>query len=100
MRAFSLVAAAASTLILAGTAVAQTPAAVPPLNVMRPDYSGVPVGEIASLEAGAFLARANDSSSAWTSADISLRQLQTGQEVHTKFNVSSIGLVYSISLRF
>jgi long-subunit fatty acid transport protein len=48
-------------------ALAQTaplpPVAVPPLNVMLPNYDSVPVGEIASLEAGAFLVRANDTSS-------------------------------------
>ena len=37
--------------------------AVPPANLMLPNYVGVPVGEIASLEAGAFLVRANDTSS-------------------------------------
>ena len=40
-------------------------AAVPPVNIVLPNYNGVAVGEIASLEAGAFLARANDSSSGW-----------------------------------
>jgi hypothetical protein len=39
------------------------PAAVPPVNVLLPNYDSVPVGEIGSLEAGAFLVRANDTSS-------------------------------------
>jgi hypothetical protein len=37
--------------------------AVAPTNVLLPNYSGVPIGEIGGLEVGAFIARANDSSS-------------------------------------
>jgi hypothetical protein len=37
--------------------------AVTPTNILLPNYSGVPIGEIGGLEVGAFLARANDSSS-------------------------------------
>jgi hypothetical protein len=46
---------------------AQTPPPVanPPFNVTLPNYTTVPVGELASLEAGAFVARANDTSSAF-----------------------------------
>jgi hypothetical protein len=50
------------------TAVAQTapPAvATAPLNILVPNYNSVAVGEIGSLEANAFLARANDASSAF-----------------------------------
>jgi opacity protein-like surface antigen len=39
--------------------------ALPPANVLLPNNGGVPIGEIAGLEVGAFLARANDSSSAF-----------------------------------
>ena len=56
--------------VLSGTAGAQTPpplpsAAVPPLNIMLPNYNGVPAGEIGSLEGGAYVARANDASAAF-----------------------------------
>ena len=43
-------------------AASRRPAAV---SVMLPNYNTVPVGELASLEAGAFVARANDTSSAF-----------------------------------
>ena len=51
----------------ASPAGAQTPPPVaePPFNVILPNYNTVPVGELASLEAGAFVARANDTSSAF-----------------------------------
>ncbi len=51
----------------ASSAIAQTPPAAsePPFNVTLPNYNTVPVGELASLEAGAFVARANDTSSAF-----------------------------------
>lgn len=39
--------------------------AVPPANVLLPNYGAVPIGEIGGLEVGAFLARANDSSSTY-----------------------------------
>jgi hypothetical protein len=39
--------------------------AIPPSNVVLPNYSTVPIGEIGGLEVGAFIARANDSSSAF-----------------------------------
>jgi hypothetical protein len=51
-----------------GAALAQTaPPAVTtaPLNILVPNYSSVAVGEIGSLEANAFVARANDASSAF-----------------------------------
>jgi hypothetical protein len=38
---------------------------VPPLNIMLPNYNGVPAGEIGGLEGGAFVVRANDSSAAF-----------------------------------
>jgi len=47
----------------AQSAAAVPPVAQPPVNVMLPNYAGVTVGEIASLEAGAFVVRANDTSS-------------------------------------
>jgi hypothetical protein len=56
---------------LAALAGAQTPTpslppvAVPPLNVIVPNYNGVAVGEVASLEAGAYLARVEDGSATW-----------------------------------
>jgi long-subunit fatty acid transport protein len=44
-----------------------TPAAravtVPPVSLILPNYNNVPVGEVAALEGGAFVARANDTSS-------------------------------------
>jgi hypothetical protein len=36
--------------------------AVPSVSVILPNYNSVPIGEVAGLEAGAFVARANDSS--------------------------------------
>ena len=36
--------------------------AVPPVNIVLPNYETMPIGETAGLEAGAFVARANDSS--------------------------------------
>lgn len=36
--------------------------ALPPTNVLLPNYGGVPAGETGSLEVGAFIARADDSS--------------------------------------
>ncbi len=39
------------------------PVAVPPVNIVLPNYNGVAVGEIAGLEGGAYVARANDASS-------------------------------------
>lgn len=47
---------------LAALAQGPPPAAVPPLNILLPNYESVPVGEIAGLEAGAFLVRADDTS--------------------------------------
>lgn len=41
------------------------PTAVPPVDVMLPNYNGVPTGEIASIEGGAFVARANDTSATY-----------------------------------
>ncbi len=41
------------------------PAAVPPQNVFLPNYNSVAIGEIGSLEANAFIARADDSSAVW-----------------------------------
>jgi hypothetical protein len=49
-------------------ALAQTePPAVTtaPLNILVPNYNGVPAGEVGGLEANAYLARANDASSAF-----------------------------------
>jgi long-subunit fatty acid transport protein len=56
----------ALTVAIASGAQAQSvvpPVALPPVNVMLPNYDSVTVGEIASLEAGAFVVRANDTSS-------------------------------------
>ena len=61
----------AAALLLAGAAPsarAQSSAvpptvALPPVNILLPNYNGVTIGEIASLEAGAFIVRANDTSS-------------------------------------
>jgi hypothetical protein len=39
--------------------------ALPPANVLLPNCGAVPLGEIGGLEVGAFLARANDSSSTY-----------------------------------
>jgi len=55
-------------LILPGTVAAQTaPSAVTtaPPNIMVPNYNSVAAGQIGSLEANAFLARADDGSSAF-----------------------------------
>src|SRR5689334_13519722 len=58
-----------SVMLNAVTAFAQNVAlpaiAVAPTNVLLPNYSGVPIGEIGGLEVGAFLARANDSSAVY-----------------------------------
>ena len=57
---------AASVQVAARPATAQNappPVAVPPVNVLLPNYESVPVGEIGGLEAGAFVVRANDTSS-------------------------------------
>ena len=57
-----------SFVLAPGAALAQTaPPAVTtvPLNILVPNYNGVAVGEIGSLEANAFVARANDASSAF-----------------------------------
>jgi hypothetical protein len=54
--------------LVPGAAVAQTgPPAVTtaPLNILVPNYNSVAVGETGSLEANAFVARANDASSAF-----------------------------------
>lgn len=56
MAFLTMTVSAQSTLPLPSVAVA-------PTNVLLPNYSGVPIGEIGGLEVGAFLARANDSSS-------------------------------------
>ena len=53
-------------LAVPGMAAAQTapPAeTTAPLNVVVPNYNGVAVGEIGSLEANAYVARSNDASS-------------------------------------
>jgi hypothetical protein len=51
----------------AAAQTADTPAAqavsVPPVSLILPNYNNVPVGEVAALEGGAFVARANDTSS-------------------------------------
>ena len=36
---------------------------VPPISLILPNYNSVPIGEVAGLEGGAFVARANDTSS-------------------------------------
>jgi hypothetical protein len=41
------------------------PVAVAPLNIILPNHNGVAVGEVASLEAGAYLARVEDGSATW-----------------------------------
>ena len=41
------------------------PVAAAPLNVILPNYNGVAVGEVASLESGAYLARVEDGSATW-----------------------------------
>ena len=47
----------------AQTATAPTPAvAAPQVSLLLPNYNSVPVGEVAALEGGAFVARANDTS--------------------------------------
>ena len=58
--------AIAALLLLAGNARAQTTAIVtPPPNVLLPNANGVPPGQTANLEGGAYVARADDSSSNW-----------------------------------
>jgi hypothetical protein len=58
-------------MVVAAPASAQPPTqalpvvAVPPLNIILPNYNGVAVGEVASLEAGAYLARVEDGSATW-----------------------------------
>jgi len=72
MKPNTIAAAVACVLLLGCSVAAQTtlPADLPavataPINVLLPNYNGVPIGETGSLEVGAFLARANDSSSAF-----------------------------------
>lgn len=56
--------------VVALLAAAPTPAqtlptpvvTVPPVSLILPNYNSVPVGEVAALEGGAFVARANDTS--------------------------------------
>ena len=57
-----LLAGAASSARAQSSAVPPT-VALPPVNILLPNYNGVTIGEIASLEAGAFIVRANDTSS-------------------------------------
>lgn len=58
-------------LLAAGAASAQSSApplpdvGVPPHPVMLPNYNTIPVGEIGSLQAGAYVARVRDASAAW-----------------------------------
>jgi long-subunit fatty acid transport protein len=62
--AFAVLLLLASTLgVRAQSSPALPPLATPPVNVMLPNYNSVTTGEIASLEAGAFIVRANDTSS-------------------------------------
>jgi hypothetical protein len=59
------IALAAAVPVASQTAPPLPQAAVAPINVILPNYNGVGVGEIGSLEANAFLARADDASAAW-----------------------------------
>ncbi len=58
-------------LLTAGAARAQTSGlplpdvAAPPIAVMLPNYNMIPVGEIGSLQAGAYVARVRDASATW-----------------------------------
>lgn len=55
----------AAALIAAAPSAAQTAepvVTVPPVSLILPNYNSVPVGEVAALEGGAFVARANDTS--------------------------------------
>ncbi len=60
--------ALALALIITAPAAAQapappaTPVTAPPVSLLLPNYNSVPVGEVAALEGGAFVARANDAS--------------------------------------
>lgn len=49
---------------LSASARAQTPVTFPP-SITLPNYNRVPIGQMSSLEGGAFVARANDSSANW-----------------------------------
>lgn len=76
-------------LVLPVTAVAQTtPPAVTtsPFNILVPNYNSVAAGEVGSLEANAFLARANDASSAFFNP--------AGLTLATKTSVSGSAGVY------
>jgi hypothetical protein len=48
---------------MAGAQTAPPPPTMAPLNIVVPNYNGVAVGEIGSLEANAYVARSNDASS-------------------------------------
>src|SRR5688500_18269434 len=50
------------TRVPAAAQAAPPPATVPAVSVVLPNYSTVPIGEVASLEGGAFVARADDAS--------------------------------------
>jgi len=49
----------------AGAVAQSTSVATPPPNVLLPNANGVPPGQTANLEGGAYVARADDSSSNW-----------------------------------
>ena len=59
----AIVCAGAASGARAQSTAAAPVVALPPVNVLLPNYNSVTVGEIASLEAGAFVVRANDTSS-------------------------------------
>ena len=57
--------ALAALLMIPARASAQTGLVTPPPNVLLPNANGVPPGQTANLEGGAYVARADDSSSNW-----------------------------------
>jgi hypothetical protein len=59
----SLMAVLAAAALPASAQTAPTPVVtVPPISLILPNYNSVPIGEVAALEGGAFVARANDTS--------------------------------------
>ena len=64
-KAWSAVACGVLLLLPTGAAAQTADIVTPPPNVILPNSNGVPPGQTASLEGGAYVARADDSSSNW-----------------------------------
>ena len=65
IKPFAAIAIAMLLSVPAGAGAQTTNIATPPPNVLLPNANGVPPGQTANLEGGAYVARADDSSSNW-----------------------------------